>query len=124
MRRLAAAISGYALWTVVWLAGNALLKNQGVLPAGDAQPIHDAKPLLMVLGLGVVCSVLAGSLAGMISRPPRAALVILAILLLASGCYFEISAWNLTPVWYHAAFLAMLVPATLAGGRLGRRPGA
>ena len=53
MRKLAAAISGYVLWTVGWLAGNALLGSRGALPANDAQAIHDAGPLLMVLGLGV-----------------------------------------------------------------------
>jgi hypothetical protein len=29
-----------------------------------------------------------------------------------------VSAWQLTPVWYHLVFLALLVPAVLYGGRL------
>jgi hypothetical protein len=59
------------------------------------------------------------------SRPSsQAGLVVLVILLFASGCYFELSAWTLTPVWYHCVFLGMLVPATVAGGLLGSRPGA
>jgi hypothetical protein len=124
MRRFASVISGYALWTVVWLAGNALLKNGGVLPANDTRPIRDVGPLLIVLGLGVACSLLAGFLASSISRTSVCtSLAILGVLLLATGCYFEVSSWNLTPVWYHVAFLAMLIPATFVGGRLIRRPG-
>ena len=119
MRNLASVISGYVLWTVVWLAGNALLKKGGVLPPIDSQPIRDAGPLVIVLGLGIVCSVLAGFVARAVSGPsPRTSLMVLSLLLLGSGCYFELSAWNLTPIWYHVAFLAMLVPATLAGGSL------
>jgi hypothetical protein len=122
MKTLAAVISGYALWTVAWLSGNALLRSRGVLPADGAQPIHDAGALLEVLILGVACSLLAGLVAGMISRAsPRTSLTVLAILLLASGIYFELSAWSLTPVWYHAAFLVMLVPVTFAGGHLAKR---
>ena len=96
----------------------------GVLPANDAQAIRDAGPLLIVLGLGVACSVLAGFLAGLVARASaRTCLTVLGVLLLASGFYFEMSSWNLTPVWYHVAFLVMLIPAAFAGGCLGRRPG-
>jgi hypothetical protein len=123
MRKLAAVISGYALWTILWLAGNALLRNRDLLPSDETQAIRDPKPLVVVLALGVACSVLAGLVASVISRSSaRASLTILGLLLLASGFYFELSSWNLTPVWYHTIFLVMLVPATFAGGRLGRRP--
>jgi hypothetical protein len=123
MRNLAAAISGYALWTVLWLTGNAALRGMDVLPADRSQAILNTGPLLMVLWLGTICSVLAGCVASLICRPPsRTGVVVLGILLFASGCYFELSGWNLTPVWYHCVFLVMLVPATLAGGRIVKRP--
>jgi hypothetical protein len=38
--------------------------------------------------------------------------------LLLMGIGFEVSAWQLTPVWYHLVFLVLLVPAVLYGGRL------
>jgi hypothetical protein len=125
MRKLAAVIFGYVLWTIVWLVGNACLRGGGVLPADDAQPIHDAGPLLLMAGLGVICSVSAGCLAGAIApSSSRSNLVILGILLFASGVYFELAGWNLTPIWYHGVFLGMLFPATFAGGRIRRRLGA
>lgn len=123
MRNLAAAISGYALWAVLWLTGNAALRGMDVLPADGAQPVRSTGPLLMVLWLGIVCSVLAGCVSSLVCRPPsRTSLAVLGILLFVSGCYFELSGWKLTPVWYHCVFLGMLIPATLAGGRIVKRP--
>jgi hypothetical protein len=42
----------------------------------------------------------------------------LAVLQLLLGIGIEASAWSMTPVWYHVVFLALLVPATVYGGRL------
>jgi hypothetical protein len=41
----------------------------------------------------------------------------LAVLQLLLGIGFEASAWNLMPVWYHLVFLALIIPATVMGGR-------
>ena len=43
---------------------------------------------------------------------------VFAIILLATGIAIEVSSWELTPVWYHMVFLALLVPATVWGGML------
>jgi hypothetical protein len=43
---------------------------------------------------------------------------VLAVLQLILGIIAETSAWGLTPVWYHLVFLALVVPATVYGGRL------
>jgi hypothetical protein len=45
----------------------------------------------------------------------------LAALQLALGLVFEILFWDMTPVWYHVVFLALIVPATLYGGTLRAR---
>jgi hypothetical protein len=54
------------------------------------------------------------------SEPLRHA-AILAVIQLALGILFETSAWDLTPIWYHLVFLALIVPATVYGGRLAAR---
>ena len=43
---------------------------------------------------------------------------ILAFVQLAIGIAVEASYWELMPVWYHLLFLALLIPATVYGGRL------
>jgi hypothetical protein len=45
----------------------------------------------------------------------------LAAVLLLVGIFVEIQYWNVMPVWYHLIFLAVLVPATLWGGRIAGR---
>ena len=43
---------------------------------------------------------------------------------LALGIFFEVSYWNLLPVWYHLVFLALLIPGNVFGGSWSeaRRP--
>jgi hypothetical protein len=43
---------------------------------------------------------------------------VFAFIQLAVGSAFEASYWDMTPVWYHLVFLALLVPTTVLGGRL------
>jgi hypothetical protein len=43
-------------------------------------------------------------------------------LLLATGLGVQSSAWSQLPVWYHLAFLALLIPGCLGGMRLAPRP--
>jgi hypothetical protein len=43
---------------------------------------------------------------------------IFAVIQLVVGIGFEISYWEMTPVWYHLVFLALVVPATVWGGTL------
>jgi hypothetical protein len=72
----------------------------------------------------VLLSILAGYVTATVaSRDPMRAVWALAVVQLALGIGIEVSAWNLTPVWYHLVFLALLVPATVYGGRLRVRQG-
>ena len=45
-------------------------------------------------------------------------LTVLAVLLVATGVGVQASVWTLMPVWYHLAFLGLLVPGCLLGARL------
>ena len=78
---------------------------------------------LPVFGGGLLMVFLTVSLAYfskfLIKDNLRAALV-LSILLLLVGVLVEIIAWRYLPIWYHFLFLFLLIPATLAGGKLKR----
>jgi hypothetical protein len=44
--------------------------------------------------------------------------LVLGILLLAVGIFFQLKMWNVIPAWYNVIFLVLLIPMTLAGARM------
>ena len=119
MRTVVAVIAGYVVWTVIWLGGNALLFADATDAIGRGEYYGDAGPLAGVIVLSVVCSLAAGLVAGRLA-PARArrSVLIMAILLLATGIVVQANAWPLMPVWYHLTFLALILPMAVVGGRV------
>lgn len=120
MKTFLAVIVGYAVWTVCWLGGNACFRAMDLTPKDQTVRIESPGPLLLLLALSVVASIVSGFLAGLTS-PAKAAHYVCAALLLATGCAVQWSARALFPVWYHIAFLLLVVPVFLVGTRLGAR---
>jgi hypothetical protein len=122
MKTAVGITTGYAAWTVVWLIGNALLKNARVLPLERSAPIPGVAALCSLIALSVVCSFVAGYLAQAISRAtstrPGTAL---GFLLLGTGVVVQWSVFHLMPLWYHITFLALVFPVTLEGTRFAPR---
>ena len=125
-RTILAVLAGAVVWAVLWVGGTQAA--QAALPSvlGVGQPVTDTGALVGLIVYSVVLSMLAGYVAATIAaRDPMRAVWALAVLQLVLGIGFEASAWNLTPVWYHIVFLALIIPATMYGGRLRvRRRGA
>lgn len=118
MKSVLAVLAGVAAWTVLWMAGTQGL--MAVVPSLQPEmPIEPLGALLFLIGYSVVLSVLAGWVAaGLAGERGRVAVLALALVNLAIGIGVEVSYWALMPAWYHVAFLALVVPATLYGGRL------
>ena len=117
MRTIAALVSGYILWTGLWLGGNASLRAAGLLPGDVTQPLVAPGPLLALLLLALVCSLAGGYVAGAVSRSSSMRIVaLLGLLLFATGCFVQSMVWQLMPLWYHIVFLGMVIPVTLLGG--------
>lgn len=118
-----AVLAGYAAWTVVWLGGNAMLFAPMSAVVASGERFDALGPLLGVLLLSVVCSVAAGFTAASIARERASvAVLVTATLLLVTGLGVQIGMWHLMPVWYHLAFLGLIVPVCMAAGRLAHRP--
>ena len=121
-RRIVAVVASYALWTVLWLAGNKVFfaATAGAATAAGHR-FTDLPTLFGVLVLAVACSLAAGMLAARLvpDAQPRPVLLPLCVALLASGAIVSVELRNVLPVWYHIAFLALLAPATYLGMRLG-----
>jgi hypothetical protein len=121
-RTVAGVIAGNLAWTMVWLGLNVGLRSQGLLPGDPTERIESATPLLIMLIASVVFSIAAGWIATAIA--PGAGYVpaiLLAVIQLGLGIFFQSQAWQLVPLWYHLPFLVLIVPATLLGARLRLR---
>ena len=118
-RAIGAVVAGYALWSVLWIGFSALLQALFPEVVDPTRPLTHTGPLLAYIGFSVVISIASGWLCAAIRRENAMKTVwVLAIILLVTGIGFEASYWFLMPVWYHLAFLALLVPATVWGGSL------
>lgn len=115
-RFVAGVIAGNLAWTMLWLGLNVGLRTQGLLPADPTALVDASAPLLIMLVASVAFSVAAGWIATAIAPHARYwPAIVLSVIQLALGILFQSQAWQLMPLWYHAAFLLLLVPATLLG---------
>jgi hypothetical protein len=121
-----AVLAGAVVWATLWVGGTQALQSAFPSLLAMGQPVTNAGALMGLILYSVALSVLAGYVtAAVASRDPMPAVKALAILQLLLGIGFEVTAWSLTPVWYHLVFLALIVPATVYGGRVrARRRGA
>ncbi len=109
-RVILAVVAGAVVWAALWIGGTMALVPQG-------QPVTQVGVLLGLILYSVVLSALAGYVAAAIARGAMTAVWSLAVLQLILGIIAETSAWSMTPVWYHLVFLALIVPATVWGGK-------
>ncbi len=116
-RAIGGVVAGFVVWTVLWLGGNFAL--MAAIPGGlnEETGRMSATMSTAALVLSVVCSLAAGLACGAIAKGGKAALVLGALLLLV-GLGVELSAWDRAPVWYHLAFLVLLVPVTVGGAAI------
>ena len=118
-RGVLGVIVGYTLWTALWLGGNAVFFGAAADAASAGEALTDAGPLAGLIVLSLVCSIAAGLVAAVIARQRiGVAVLVMAVLLLATGIAVQAGVWALMPVWYHATFLGLIVPAAILGGRI------
>lgn len=121
-RPIVAVVTGAVVWAALWLGFNAVLP--WVLPdvVIPGERLEHTPALAVLILYSVALSALAGFTTAAVAKTgPMRAVWALAALQLVLGIVAEASAWDLLPVWYHLVFLALLVPATLAGGWLRTR---
>jgi hypothetical protein len=107
------------LWGLLWTGTGGATRMLWSEHLDPASRLDHPGILSGFLVVSIVLSVAVGALAGRLGGPDaRRTLAGLALLQLAIGIGVQTSAWHLLPLWYHLAFLAAIVPATLAGGGL------
>ena len=121
-RAIGAVVAGFLLWTVLWLGFGAVMGAAVPTAVAPGQPVTSMGVLLAFLVYAVLISVASGYVCAAIEgASPMKSVWILALILLAVGLGVEVAGWALTPVWYHLAFLTLLVPATVWGGGMRAR---
>ena len=119
MKQILGVIIGFILWSVLWLSLNQLLLVLGIMSPAVTEPLTNATPLLVLLVGSVLVSLISGYVAARIAGLAWALpAVALGVLLLATGVFVQLKLWYLIPLWYHLAFLLLLIPMTLLGARL------
>ncbi len=122
LRSILAVIAGNIVWTILWLAMNAVLAGIHPQIADGKTRIESVSLLLFILVYSVVISVVAGYITALIARRNEIAhTVALGILQLAMGIFFQSQAWNLLPIWYHLSFLILLIPGNVFGGLIRQK---
>ena len=118
-RILLGVVAGAVVWAALWVGGSQAAQAAWPGVIDPTQRLEHTGALLGYIAYSVVLSVLAGYVAAAVARASAMRAVwILAFLQLAIGIFTEVSYWDLMPVWYHLVFLALIVPATVYGGRL------
>ncbi len=119
LRQSLAVLLGFLAWSAIWLAGNQLLVELHAIPHGSRTPIKYAGSLLALLTNAVVATVTAGySVALLKPQNLQRPVLILAGLLIAVGGVVQFGLWELMPLWYHVAFLTLLLPMCIVGAKL------
>ncbi len=120
MKQILGVVIGFILWSVLWLSLNQLLLALGIMSPTVTEPLTNSTPLLVLLVGSVLISLTSGyvtaRIAGLAWALPAVAL---GVLLLATGVFVQLKLWYLIPLWYHLAFLLLLIPMTLLGARVG-----
>lgn len=118
-RATAAVAVGALFWAALWNLGmfTARMVFPGII---DPQlPVTHTGALVAFVLYSAVLSVLAGYITAAVGgAKPMGSVWVLACIQLVLGIAFEAAFWHMTPLWYHLVFLALIVPATVWGGRL------
>ncbi len=118
-RSVAAIAVAWLLWSALWIGFNQAAQAAFPTMFDPTRRLVLVGPLTALIAWSAVCSVAAGYVCAWVKRStPMATVWALAFIQLVVGIGFEVSYWSLLPAWYHLVFLALLVPATVWGGRL------
>jgi len=116
-RATLAIVMGVVIWGLLWNLGTRVAQATFPDLLGSGQPITHTGILFGYIAYGGLLSVMAGYIVGRASGGRTMTVVwVFAVVQLSIGVVAEASYWGLMPAWYHLIFLALVVPATVAGG--------
>lgn len=129
VRIILGIVVGFIAWSILWVGSEQVLMSAWRDYGGhkfefdkamDNQTSLPANTTILIVDLirSVIISLMAGFLAAFVANENKKTNLVLGILLLAFGLFVQYIAWDYLPIWYHFLFLFLLVPVTIAGGKL------
>lgn len=132
LRIIAGVIIGFIVWSILWTGSDIILSALSpgwygrhlneFQSAIDNRTDYTADSTMLIFALirSVIFSLVAGYVAATIARENAKSTVGLGVLLVLFGIFIQSILWNYVPLWYHIPFLLLLIPMTIAGGKLKR----
>jgi hypothetical protein len=130
LRLILGVVVGFVAWSILWVGSNEVLVTMSPDWWGAHQTAFErawtnkeaftADATIMIVNLlrSFAISIISGFLAAVVANESKRTTLVLGVLLLLFGIFVQVSAWSLIPIWYHFLFLFMLIPMTIAGGKL------
>lgn len=119
IRGILSVITGFAVWTLLWLPSNALIRSLRPDDFRTDGSTENTGILAILVLLSFAFSVIAGYVTAAMARHSKPKHVwALGIVQLAVGIFVQAQFWTVLPMWYHLTFLGLLIPGVLLGGRL------
>jgi hypothetical protein len=119
LRNILSVTAGVVLWSVLWVAGNAVLS---LATPGSFKEDGSTDLFAILAGIlvwSIVLSILSGYVTVAIARSQGLVqTVIVGAILLAIGIFVQMQYWDVMPLWYHLSFLVLLLPMVVVGGKI------
>lgn len=111
--------AGFMLWGLLWVGGNQVLIRLMPDSFNKDGSTNSVGILILLLVLSIIYSLGSGFLTMAIAQGESLVpVIVLGVLLLLVGIMVQRQYWSVMPLWYHAIFLIMLIPAAILGGWL------
>jgi hypothetical protein len=131
MRIALGVIVGFLVWSIVWVGGDQSLRglwgDYAIHMMAAERALVNNEPFAGNTAIEIanlirsfITTLIAGYMAALVAGEYSRTTMILGIILIAVGIAVQFMMWNLAPAWYHIVFVLMLLPMTVAGGRLRR----
>jgi hypothetical protein len=131
LRIVLGIIVGFLVWSILWVGSDQVLTASigwyGEHQRAFERAMFNREPFIAnstilfmhMVRSGIAC-LISGYVAALVANEDKRSTLLLGVMVLVAGILIEAMAWNYLPIWYHIVFLVLLIPTTVAGGKLKR----
>lgn len=119
LKKTIGVIVGFLVWSVLWIGSDFVIRAvaPSIAPSEDFSLVPTSF-LVTKLVLSVFFSITSGYLSAVVASDSKKAPFSLGLALLAVGIFVTVNMWDPRFIIFNGAFLTLLVPMAVVGGRL------